>query len=279
MTQPVGQHPYNGLGEVTAVTYPSTVTGGNATIAGPKYNYSYDGMYRLSGMTEPTTPTTTIVNNVSYNAANQLLSMTYNGTAETRGYNTLNQLTSLVARSTENLTYNYPAGTNNGKISSMYNAVSGETITYAYDSPNLIATAGGSGWGEQYGFDPFGNLTSKTVTSGSGPSLSVSINPANNQIEGVSGYTYDANGNMSLGTGTLAYDVENRISVAVASGGGSTVYYAYDSQNRRVWSWPGTKDSLGNMTGYTLNMYSPTGQKLARTRSLRVSMAATCPTW
>jgi hypothetical protein len=28
-----------------------------------------------------------------------------------------------------NLTYNYPIGTNNGKVSSMYNAVSGETVT------------------------------------------------------------------------------------------------------------------------------------------------------
>ena len=35
--------------------------------------------------------------------------------------------------SVENLTYNYPAGTNNGKIGSMYNAVSGETVTYTYD--------------------------------------------------------------------------------------------------------------------------------------------------
>ena len=256
---------YNGLGKVTAVTYPSTVATGGTVTAGPTYNYSYDSMYRLSGMTQTTTPTTTIVSNVSYNAANQLLTMNYPGYKETRSYNTLGQLTNLnvennLYQPTENLTYNYPTGTNNGKVSSMYNAVSGETITYAYDSLNRIATAGGSGWGQQYGFDPFGNLTSKTVTSGSGPSLSVSINPANNQLEGVSGYTYDANGNMSLGTGTLAYDVENRISVAAS--GASTVSYAYDSQNRRVWSWPGTKDSLGNVTGYTLNMYSPTGQKL-----------------
>ena len=30
------------------------------------------------------------------------------------------------------------AGTNNGKISSMYNAVSGETVTYTYDSLNRL---------------------------------------------------------------------------------------------------------------------------------------------
>jgi RHS repeat-associated protein len=29
-----------------------------------------------------------------------------------------------------------------------------------------------------------------------------------------------------------------------------------------VWSWPGSEDLLGNTIGYTLNMYSPTGQKL-----------------
>ena len=39
---------------------------------------------------------TTIVNNVTYNAANQLLTMTFNGDfTETRGYNVLNQLTTL----------------------------------------------------------------------------------------------------------------------------------------------------------------------------------------
>jgi len=51
----------------------------------------------------------------------------------------------------ENLTYNYPTGTNNGKISSLYNAVSGETITYAYDSLNRLLTATGSGWATSTG--------------------------------------------------------------------------------------------------------------------------------
>ncbi len=181
---------------------------------------------------------------MSYNAADQLLTMNYPAANEVRGYNVLNQLTSLSTGSSENLTYNYPSGSNNGKISSMYNAV----------------TASGSGWGQQYGFDSFGNLLSKTVTSGSGPSMSVSLNPATNQIEAVDGYTYDANGNMSLASAGLTYDVENHVSIANAAG--SNITYAYDSQNRRVWSWPGTQDSMGNTTGYTLNMYTPTGQKL-----------------
>ncbi len=47
------------------MTYPSTGTS-LAPVAGPSYNYSYDSMYRLSGMTQSSTTT---VNNVSYNAA------------------------------------------------------------------------------------------------------------------------------------------------------------------------------------------------------------------
>jgi hypothetical protein len=47
----------------------------------------------------------------------------------------LTQLTSTGTASI-NYSYNFPTGTNNGKISSAYNAVSGETITYQYDSLN-----------------------------------------------------------------------------------------------------------------------------------------------
>ena len=94
----------------------------------------------------------------------------------------------------------------------MYNAVSGETVTYTYDSLNRLLTANGSGWGQQYGFDGFGNLLSKTVTAGSGPSLSQAVNTANNQIVGQS---YDANGNTTtVPTNGLTYnpvyDAENR---------------------------------------------------------------------
>ncbi len=255
---------YNNEGKITAMTYPSTDSDNTVTV-GPSYNYSYDSMYRLSGMT---TGSTTIVNGVSYNAANQLLGMTFNSMIETRGYNSLNQLVSLSDgysyESYVSLTYTYPTGSNNGKLSSTYNAISGETVTYTYDSLNRLATATGSGWGESYGFDSFGNLLSKTVTTGSGPSLSQTVNPANNEIET---YSYDANGNQeSIYNGTtlygLNYDPENRLSGISYESMGQADYF-YDAQNRRIWSWvPGTTDSWGNTTNYTVNIYTPTGQKL-----------------
>ncbi len=198
-----------------------------------------------------------MVNGVSYNAANQLLGMTFNGIGETRSYNVLNQLTNVHAGSGLNLTYNYPTGADNGKISSMYNAVSGETVTYTYDSLNRIATAGGSGWGEAYTFDGFGNLTAKTVTAGSGPSMSVPVDPTHNQIEGLGGY--DANGNTF--TASAAYDVENHIYALV----GESPYtsYSYDAQNKRVFTYTsGSMDTYGNPINYLVVLYSVSGQKL-----------------
>ena len=243
------------------MTYPSTVSSTTPT-PGPSYNYSYDSMYRLSGMTDSSN--NTIVSGVSYDAANQLLGITYNGVNETRIYNALNQLTNITAGASENPSYNYPAGANNGKLSSMSNAISGETVTYTYDSLNRLLTANGSGWGEQYGFDPFGNLTTKQVTAGSGPSLSQSVNTATNRITGGS---YDANGNTTSVfnngfTYGLGYDVENRLVAASYSAG--YLEYAYDAQNRRIWSWPGSTDiyGQGNPDGYLVSLYSPAGQKL-----------------
>ncbi len=264
---------YNNEGKVTAMTYPTTTPGYTSGVAynvpGASYNYSYDSMYRLGGMT--TSGGTTVVNGVSYNAANQLLGMTYNSIAETRGYNVLNQLTSLSAQenatTVENLTYNYPTGTNNGKISYMSNALSGEKISYTYDSLNrMIAASDSIGqtvqWAEGYTFDPFGNLTAKAVTGGTqgGPSLSVAISQVNNQIET---YYYDANGNGLYGNAT-AYDVENHVSGGGWSNGAPVVDYGYDAQSRRfLVLTAGTVDSYGNANNYLVAEYSPSGQKLA----------------
>jgi hypothetical protein len=124
------------------------------------------------------------------------------------------------------------------------------------DSLNRIATAGGSGWGEQYTFDPFGNLTEKHVTSGPGPALSINVDEVNNEIQGVSGLRYDANGNTSTSS-SMVYDAENRLIAA------SGLQYAYDAQNERIFSWSGGSDGSGNPTGYSVSMYSPMGQKLA----------------
>src|SRR5579863_1339305 len=149
------------------------------------------------------------------------------------------------------VTYNYTTGANNGKISSeVYN---GETVSYTYDSLNRLLTAAGSGWAENYGYDSFGNLVSKTPTAGSPPTMSIGVNQSNNQIVG---YTYDANGNQTAASGSgLTYDSENRV---IAT---PTTEYAYDSHNQRVWV--ATYSYGPNMTSQMVFFYGVDGKMLA----------------
>ena len=101
------------------------------------------------------------------------------------------------------------------------------------------------------------------MTAGSGaPSLSQAVHTSNNQIVGGS---YDANGNTTFTNNgavgyTLGYDAENRLSGSSANG--QSTLYAYDAQNRRNWIWAGTEDVAGNQINYTVNAYTPGGQKV-----------------
>lgn len=132
--------------------------------------------------------------------------------------------------------------------------VSGETITYQYDSlKRLISATSSASWGENYGYDAFGSLVSKTPTAGSPPTLSIGVNPANNQIVG---QTYDNNGNelSAPAGGTLTYDSENRLLTAPG------VQYAYDSKNKRVWA--GTLNGSGILTAQEVFVYGAGGEML-----------------
>ncbi|HVP45637.1 MAG TPA: RHS repeat-associated core domain-containing protein [Bryobacteraceae bacterium] len=123
---------------------------------------------------------------------------------------------------------------------------------YTYDSLNRLSTATGTGWGESYTYDGFGNLTDKNPTSGSPPALHVAVNAANNRLVG---YTYDADGNMTIMSGTtFTYDVANRVATVLPSGGG-TEQYSYGPDNLRVWKLPAS----GNEE---LHFYGVFGERL-----------------
>ena len=156
--------------------------------------------------------------------------------SETRTYNQMLQLTRMTVMGTSfstlytsqtamDMQYMYTAGQNNGRIVQSVDGVAGETVNYTYDTLNRLATAGATNgtWGQAFAYDGFGNLTGKTVTQGSAPTLSVSFDPLTNRQNGQS---YDANGNPA--GGYLRYDVENRM-IAGPSG-----YYAYDHAGKRV---------------------------------------------
>src|SRR5579872_1797465 len=55
-------------------------------------------------------------------------------------------------------------GANNSKINSVYDAISGESVVYQYDSLNRLISAAGCGWTQTQAYDGFGNLTGRTGT-------------------------------------------------------------------------------------------------------------------
>ncbi len=237
-----GTWSYNNEGDLTGAGYPG---------GGPSYTYSYNGLAQLSGMTG------TDGNNVagvSYNASGQLLTMN----SESRSYNTMGQLTGINAggASPVNMIYAYSSNQNNGKITSQTDNLTGENVTYAYDSLNrLIAAQAGGTWGQGFNYDPFGNLTAKTALAGTVPTLSVVVDPTTNRL-----YNTDANGN-SLAIGSN-YDVENRIIHAP----GSNSYgnsYAYDARNKRIWTCAWANDDSGCQTE-AYYFYSPQGKLMAQ---------------
>jgi RHS repeat-associated protein len=107
-------------------------------------------------------------------------------------------------------------------------------------------------WAQQFGYDGFGNLLSQTVTAGSAPSMSLSVNTSTNRVTN-SGVTYDAAGNLtSNGTASYSYDELNRL---ISTG---LMSYGYNGDNKRVVAYYGQ-----SYPQFTMNLYGPSGQRLS----------------
>ena len=245
---------YDNEGKMTSVNYPTTYTldGNNNPVpaAGPTYTYAFDEMHRPKLLTDQNS--NNVVSGLTYGPANELKTVNYFGVSESRTYNSMLQMTRLTAGQVD-ISYTFPNALNNGKISSQKDNLSGETVTYQYDSLNRLTVATGSGWNQNFGYDGFGNLVSKTGTNS--PVLSVAIDATTNRVVG---QFYDYNGNQlstsAFSGAVLTYDPENRLLTAPG------VQYAYDTQNKRIWK--GTLDTNGNLTGQELYFYGIDGQKL-----------------
>ena len=176
--------------------------------------------------------------------------------------------------------YNYSATQNNGRILSQTDVVSGESVTYAYDTLNRLTGAsgvssgsGGSGssgpapntsWSQAFTYDGFGNSTQKSGSNAPNNML-LTADPTTNRLTG-NGAGYDANGNLSAnGTGSYAvsysYDIENRMSAA-GSGGVTQAVFGYDQGNQRVYQ--GTYNtSTAVYSNEQIYFYGADGKKLA----------------
>jgi RHS repeat-associated protein len=145
------------------------------------------------------------------------------------------------------LEYIYSATQNNGRITQRKNWLSGEVVTYTYDSLQRLTQAtatGPSPWSESCTFDGFGNLTGKAGSNWV-------VNASTNRINGLS---YDANGNQANG-GSSAYDIDNRLLTW-----DGTEQYRYDASNKRVFRrWTNGTGQLQE----TYSMYGVNGKVTA----------------
>src|SRR5579859_2490449 len=138
-----------------------------------------------------------------------------------------------------------------------------QTCTYTHDDLGRIASVncGSSIWQQNFGYDPFGNIT-KTVPQGSMgmsfPSTPNAYNTATNKIN-LTGYSYDNNGNLltdATGSHQYSWDAEGK---AVCM---DNIVLTYDAMGRMVeQARGGTCANPG--TTYQQIVYSPGGDKLA----------------
>ena len=189
---------------------------------GPQYGFTYDANGRLGGMQDVESGHgNATVATASYGVAGEMLGLSYFGYSETRTYNALLQMTHVTVPGMMDMQYLYTAGANNGRIAQSVDGVTGETLTYGYDTLNRLSGVSGA-WSQTYSYDGFGNLTGKSAV-GAYPAMNASFDPLTNRQNGLS---YDANGNVTAnGAG---YDVENRLA------GDSTALYVYDHAGKRV---------------------------------------------
>jgi RHS repeat-associated protein len=247
---------YNEAGQLTQITYPS----------GRAVAQNYDAIGRLcsitAGGTTGCSPSTYYASGFGYTAAQQVSGFNYgNGVAASFGYSADRlQLTSLAYTKSSStlfsLNYGYTSGqSNNGQITNISDSVdSGRTAGYSYDALARLSgasTSGSSGfpaWGLSFGYDRYGNRTAQTVTAGSAPSNSLSVDSTTNRLTNT-GFSYDSNGNMTNdGVNTLVYDAENHL----ASINSSAATYTYDGNGLRV-----QKSSGGATTNYIFSGGKP----------------------
>ncbi len=218
---------YDPKGNKTAMTAPSGTS-----------LYSFDSLNRLKTVTDPAGRITTY----TYDAAGRMTGATYPNSSKTSyGYDTLNRLTSVEHRKSDDsvissYAYTLDAAGNRLQVSES----TGRTTDYSYDNLHRLVreTITDPVNGDQsfdYSHDPVGNRISKTDSEGN----TIYQYDANDRLlsAGALAYSYDSNGNKTgtYGGGiaeTYTYDYDNRLVAAFTSAGSSA--YAYDADGLRV---------------------------------------------
>ncbi len=275
------QQTYDSLNRVETVTYPDGEVVTNAF--DPAGNL--DTVSGLKGGV-----TTNYVTDTQYDAFGKRTQMTFgNGTQTTYTYDPnafrLQQLaTTGPGGPLQTLSYTYDAVGNVLAITDGVNAAYNES--FGYDDLHRLTSATGPYGALTYAYDQIGNMTcnsqlgpctASSANYGYPPSGASSVRPHAANQAGANTYTYDANGNMtsaidsvsSVAWRTLSYDVDNRPTSIVASGGTATLAYDYTGERVR-------KTVGGALTTYVGALYecSTSCTKYLFAGSTRVALKA-----
>ena len=221
---------YNNLDQITRVSYPDgkfesytystccpRMLGSATDRGGRTTSFSYDALKRLVQTTNPEGGTTEF----DYDAAGNLINLIDpNNNSTTFAYDFNNRMVSKTYPGGQSVTFGYDDG---GWLIARTNA-RGSTITYTYDANH--------------------NLTAKTYSDGTrGVTNSYDIFNRLTQVAdgiGTTSLGYDANFRLTSSAGpwpgsttTYAYDADGR-GTNLTTQSGSPVHYAYDTENRLV---------------------------------------------
>ena len=223
---------YDSAGRVNTVTYPTGFALQNI------YNgFGYLWKVQRSDAGGSTVFWTANTKDASGRVTSELLG---NNLTQTRGYDPVDRLTSVVASGTGGTVHNFGYSYDNlGNLASRNDSVDAVTENFSYDNLNRLITASGPGLvTRSFDYNVIGNMIYKSdvgtytyPASGAG-----SVRP--HAVSSVSGtvnatYTYDANGNLLSGAGrTLTYMSFNM--PATITGSAATYTYTYNPEHERV---------------------------------------------
>jgi RHS repeat-associated protein len=242
---------YNLDGSVAALTNPSgrtityilqfsgTNTAGrmlSAVDTANSINYATAASYGPTGALSSLTNGASLIQTNYYNSRLQpcRISIKSSGTAPTQCTDAAN------VGGVLDFTYNFNLGSSdNGNVIGITNnrsGASGRSQLFTYDALNRIFTAkttstsGTSCWDEQFGYDPWANLLTIGRISGYTCSNEELLNLTATPKNQISGYTYDAAGNLiNDGLGhSYTFNAENQLTCAASTA------YLYDGDGKRV---------------------------------------------